>query len=112
MKLKRLGKEMMYKGLNVGSWKSEEHKKFLEGMEIYGRDWKKVSTHVKTRNTAQCRSHAQKYFIKLERLREATDDGYFMSTSTLATLDEYLNSLSNKCNTGVQYGEGIEFHTS
>ena len=70
MKLKRLSKEMMYKGLNVGSWKSEEHKKFLEGIEIYGRDWKKVSTHVKTRSTAQCRSHAQKYFIKLERLRE------------------------------------------
>lgn len=112
MKLKRLDKGMMYKGLNVGSWNSEEHKKFLEGMEIYGRDWKRVSTHVKTRNTAQCRSHAQKYFIKLERLREVTEDGYFMSSSTLATLDEFLNSIANKCSMSVQYGEDIEFHTT
>jgi len=112
MKVKRLNKEIMYKGLNIGSWKPEEHKKFLEGIEIYGRDWKLVSTHVKTRSTAQCRSHAQKYFIKLEKLRVATDDGFFLSSSTLARLDEYLNSFTNKCSSSVQYGEGIEFLTS
>ena len=46
-------------------WNKEEHKLFLEGLEKYGRNWKKVSSYVRTRNATQTRSHAQKYFIKL-----------------------------------------------
>ncbi len=39
----------------------------MEALEIYGRDWKKVQAHVGTRTTTQARSHAQKYFAKLEK---------------------------------------------
>lgn len=45
---------------NTGRWTSEEHKKFLEAIEIYGRDWKKVQDYVGTRTSTQARSHAQK----------------------------------------------------
>ena len=34
--------------------------KFLEAIEIYGRDWKKVQDYVGTRTSTQARSHAQK----------------------------------------------------
>lgn len=50
-----------------GRWTVEEHKKFLEAIGIYGRDWKKVQLHVGTRTTTQTRSHAQKYFAKAQK---------------------------------------------
>ena len=45
---------------NTGRWSKEEHNKFLEAIEIYGRDWKKVESYVGTRTSTQARSHAQK----------------------------------------------------
>lgn len=37
------------------------------GLQLYGKDWKKIEALVATRNGAQIRSHAQKYFIKLRK---------------------------------------------
>jgi hypothetical protein len=34
------------------------------GLELYGKDWKKIESLVGTRTGAQIRSHAQKYFIR------------------------------------------------
>eukprot|EP00826_Nyctotherus_ovalis_P010882 TRINITY_DN12842_c0_g1_i21.p2 TRINITY_DN12842_c0_g1~~TRINITY_DN12842_c0_g1_i21.p2 ORF type:complete len:139 (+),score=50.25 TRINITY_DN12842_c0_g1_i21:475-891(+) len=50
----------------TGRWTKEEHKRFLEGLRLYGKNWKKVQAHVRTRSTTQVRSHAQKHFIRLE----------------------------------------------
>lgn len=50
-----------------GRWTKEEHQAFLHGLQIYGREWKKVAQQIPTRNSAQIRSHAQKYFAKLAR---------------------------------------------
>lgn len=51
-----------------GRWTKEEHELFLEALEKYGKDWKKVQMHVGTRTTTQARSHAQKHFAKLDKL--------------------------------------------
>ena len=47
---------------NTGRWTNEEHGKFLRGLELYGKRWKKLAMVVGSRSTVQVRSHAQKYF--------------------------------------------------
>ncbi|CAH0517089.1 unnamed protein product [Peronospora belbahrii] len=54
-------------GMNGGRWTEQEHQRFLAGLRLYGREWKKVAGKIKTRTSAQIRSHAQKYFAKLAR---------------------------------------------
>lgn len=56
-----------------GRWTQEEHQLFVKGMlfwnlgiEEFGKNWKKIGQIVPTRTGAQIRSHAQKYFKKLE----------------------------------------------
>jgi len=58
---------------NIGRWTKAEHKRFLEALELYGKDWKKVQKYVGTRSTTQARSHAQKYFAKLGKGEEDLD---------------------------------------
>lgn len=55
-----------------GRWLQEEHEKFLvgkiyfeSGLMKFGKNWKQVEDIVKTRKAPQIRSHAQKYFLKL-----------------------------------------------
>mmetsp|Transcript_8583 Transcript_8583/g.14278 ORF Transcript_8583/g.14278 Transcript_8583/m.14278 type:complete len:551 (+) Transcript_8583:246-1898(+) len=54
-------------GQTAGRWTPEEHQAFLEGLNIFGREWKKVAERIPTRTSAQIRSHAQKYFSKIQR---------------------------------------------
>eukprot|EP01084_Bolivina_argentea_P302372 521906_1 len=47
-------------------WSPEEEKLFRSGLELYGRDWKKLSSHVgHNRTPASIRSHAQVYFLSM-----------------------------------------------
>ena len=54
----------------TGRWTAEEHDEFLKCLDIYGREWKKVAERTTTRTAAQIRSHAQKYFKKIEAAGE------------------------------------------
>ncbi|KAJ0394661.1 hypothetical protein P43SY_007946 [Pythium insidiosum] len=42
----------------------EEHAAFLEGIRLYGKDWRRVAQVVSTRSAVQTRTHAQKYLLK------------------------------------------------
>jgi len=50
---------------NSGRWTNEEHDRFLQGLDMYGKKWTKVAEVVGSRSTVQVRSHAQKYFQKI-----------------------------------------------
>jgi SHAQKYF class myb-like DNA-binding protein len=53
--------------LSTGRWTQEEHNKFLEGILLYGNEWKQVSQHIKTRSSTQARSHSQKFLIPIKK---------------------------------------------
>jgi len=52
---------------HTGRWTREEHAAFLSALKMYGKEWKKVAAKVKTRTVVQTRTHAQKYFQKLQK---------------------------------------------
>lgn len=55
------------KPLKVGKWNNDEHKKFIEGLFIFGSQWKKIQKYIKTRTSIQVRSHSQKFFLKMKK---------------------------------------------
>jgi len=50
-------------------WSDQEHRDFLRGLNAVGKgNWKDISRHfVVTRTPTQVASHAQKYFIRIQR---------------------------------------------
>ena len=65
-----LGKVVESGQEHTGRWTKEEHEAFLSGLQTYGKEWKKVAARVKTRTVVQTRTHAQKYFQKLQKVLE------------------------------------------
>ncbi|XP_047069823.1 protein REVEILLE 7-like [Lolium rigidum] len=53
-------------------WTEEEHKLFLEAMQLHGRAWRRIQEHIGTKTAVQIRSHAQKFFSKV--IRESSGD--------------------------------------
>ncbi|XP_057980676.1 protein REVEILLE 6-like isoform X2 [Malania oleifera] len=49
------------------SWTDQEHEKFLEALQLFDRDWKKIEAFVGSKTVIQIRSHAQKYFLKVQK---------------------------------------------
>ena len=59
---------------NTGRWTAEEHRLFLQGLELHGKGWKKIAGLIQTRTVVQIRTHAQKYFQKLAKARASGED--------------------------------------
>ena len=81
--------------LDIGRWRKEEHELFLKGLQIYGRDWKKIEQLVGTRTGPQIRSHAQKHFNKINKgasnTYESTSDHGMISPSSSHSEDTLIH---------------------
>jgi SHAQKYF class myb-like DNA-binding protein len=57
--------------MTAGRWTNEEHRLFLHGLQLHNKQWKLIADLVKTRTVVQIRTHAQKYFQKLEKMSQS-----------------------------------------
>ena len=55
----------------AGRWTDDEHQLFLTAFHQFGRNWTKVAKFIPTRSSTQVRSHAQKFFTKLDSTEES-----------------------------------------
>ena len=79
---------------NEGRWSEEEHEKFLEGIVIYGINWKKVKTLIETRTNRQVRSHAQKFFYKMKLCKDEIL-GIDFTSNTVRNIRDMINQIKN-----------------
>ena len=77
-----------------GRWTLKEHLQFLEGLEKYGIKWKKVNTLIKTRTTTLIRSHAQKFFLRLKRVKDE-QLGIDFTTNNIDNIKEMINHIKS-----------------
>ena len=83
-----------------GRWNQDEHIRFIKGCLLYGNNWKKVKKYVKSRSSAQIRSHAQKYLIKLNKKYHTYDFGKnkFSDNNDNSFDNEFIESIVNNFN--------------
>jgi hypothetical protein len=51
----------------LGVWSENEHTKFIEGLTMHGKDWKRVKKVIKTRNLQQISAHADRFIRKIKK---------------------------------------------
>lgn len=54
---------------NRESWSEKEHQLFLQALNLYNRDWKRIESFIGTKTVLQIRSHAQKHFCKVTKYK-------------------------------------------
>jgi len=54
------GSDLVKNRKREGKWTEHEHARCIEGVRLYGKNWKKVAENVKSRTSTQCRTHWQK----------------------------------------------------
>jgi len=83
------------RAMNTGRWSADEHKRFLAGLDQFGTgNWKKITEMVGTRSCTQIRTHAQKYFIALQKPQNDGEKGGYArkKSKMLVGADHHLNS--------------------
>ena len=88
----------------TGRWTREEHFRFLEALKLFGKEWKRVQQHVGTRSSTQARSHAQKFFVKLEKKQKTLEE--FLAALDMDNLMKSM--MENDSDYGEEYDEEQE----
>lgn len=83
-----------------GRWTKEEHQRFVEAIKAHGKNWKKVEEFVGTRSGAQIRSHAQKFFLKLEKEVKTNQKGKEPRKSSKKTSEGSISTSDNISDSG------------
>ena len=77
-----------------GRWSKEEHEKFLEGIILYGTNWKKIRALVKTRTSIQICSHAQKFFSKMKTCKDE-ELGLDFTLNSVCNIADMVNQIKS-----------------
>ena len=80
---------------NEGRWSEEEHNKFLEGLVIYGVNWKNFKLLIKTRDSTQVRSHAQKFFHKMKLCKDE-NLGIDFTLNSIKNIKDMIEQIKSK----------------
>ena len=83
--------------VNEGRWSYDEHIKFIEGITLYGKNWKNVQKFVGTRTSAQARSHAQKFFLKLRTIKN-NKFNFDFSNNNIKSLSDIISIIKKNSN--------------
>lgn len=83
-----------------GRWTADEHERFLAGFRIHGHKWKRVQQVVRTRSVTQVRTHAQKYLLKVAKLKAEKKQGKAVDVSSLN--DRYLSGRGGDSSSDVE----------
>ena len=81
--------------LNEGRWTFDEHIKFIKALIKYGKNWKEVQKYVNTRSSAQTRSHAQKFLLKLKMIKTSKFNFDF-SNIRIKNLSDVIEEIKRK----------------
>lgn len=84
-----------------GRWTADEHERFLAGFRIHGHKWKRVQQVVRTRSVTQVRTHAQKYLLKVAKLKAEKKQGKAVDVSALN--DRYLSGRGADSSSDVEH---------
>ena len=84
-----------FKPAITGRWKFKEYIQFLEGLDKYGVNWKKICPLIKTRTSDQIRSHAQKFFLKLKQVKDE-QIGIDFTSDNINSIRDMINNIKSK----------------
>jgi len=62
--------ENEFKCSKIGRWTLKEHIRYLQAIDRYGLNWKKIKKVIKTRTSNQIRSHNQKFLKKIKQCKD------------------------------------------
>ena len=65
-------------------WTEQEHDRFVDALKLHGRAWRKIEEHIGTKTAVQIRSHAQKFFAKLQKEQKKSLEADQLSDVTRA----------------------------
>ena len=77
-----------------GRWRFKEHILFLEGLDKFGVNWKKIYQLIKTRSIGQIRSHSQKFFLKLKKVKDE-QLGLDFTSDTINNIKDMIKSIKS-----------------
>ena len=59
-------------------WTHDEKKKFLKALELFGKDWYKVSKYLGNKDRKQCKAHSET-IKKKYRLKPSSEGAHILS---------------------------------
>ena len=88
-------KNMLDPNFYNGRWTEEESNRFIQGIALFGINWKKINTLIPTRTYIQIRSHAQKFFLRMKLCKDE-NLGIDFTLESVKNIKDMINQIKSK----------------